>query len=104
MAYSLGMIITTVSMWLINASPLPMLAQNIIQMSKNPYSIYVGTWKVVFMTIVPVAFMVSLPTSTLLGDFNFWWIPASIVIASIFLIASNRFWKFALKKYTSASS
>ncbi len=104
MAYSLGMIISTVSMWFINAQPLPMLAQNIIQMSKNPYSVYTGTWKVVFLTLVPVAFMVSIPTSTLLGNFNFWWVPSSIIMASLFLFASHLFWNFALKKYSSASS
>lgn len=104
MAYSLGMMISTISMWFINAQPLPMLAQQFIFMSKNPYSIYTGAWKIVFLTLVPVAFMVSLPTSVLLGNFSFWWMPASIIVASLFLYASNKFWNFALKKYSSASS
>lgn len=103
-AYSIGMIISTLSMWLVNAQPLPMLAQQFIFMSKNPYSIYSGAWKVVFLTLLPVGFMVSMPTSILLGDFNFWWIPSSITVAAIFLYTSHRFWNFALKKYSSASS
>lgn len=104
MAYSLGMIISTVSMWFINADPLPMLAQEFILMSQNPYSIYVGVWKVVFLTLVPVAFMVSIPTSVLLGHLSLWWIPASVAVATIFLYVSHKFWNFALKKYSSASS
>jgi ABC-2 type transport system permease protein len=103
-AYSLGMIISTISMWFINAYPLPMLAQELIFMSQNPYSIYAGIWKVVFLTLVPVAFMVSIPTSILLGHFSFWWVPASVTVAGVFLYASHRFWNFALKKYSSASS
>lgn len=104
MAYSMGMIISTLSMWFINVHQLPMLAQQFIHMSKNPYSIYSGAWKVVFMTVIPVAFMVSLPTSTLLGDFSFWWVPASVLVATFFLYLSHKFWVFALRKYSSASS
>lgn len=104
MAYSMGMIISTLSMWFVNATPLPMLSEQLIFMSKNPYSIYTGGWKIVFLTIIPVAFMVSLPSSVLLGNFNWWWVPGALVVASIFLYASNIFWNFALKKYSSASS
>ena len=103
MAYSLGMMITTLSMWFIEDKPLTMLAEKVIMTCRNPYSVYTGWWKVVFLTVVPVAFMVSFPTSVLLGEFEFWWLPAAIVLAAVFLFISNRFWNFALKKYSGAS-
>ena len=104
MAYSVGMMITTISMWFINASPLAMLAQQFIQLSKNPYSVFTGAWKLVFITVLPIAFMVSFPSSILLGQLDVWWMPASIVLAITFLKLSSTFWNFALKKYSGASS
>lgn len=103
-AYSVGMVITTLSMWFINATPLPMLAQQFLFMAKNPHSVFSGAWKIIFMTVLPIAFMVSFPSSVLLGDLQLWWLPASLVLAVVFLKSSNLFWNFALKKYSSASS
>lgn len=104
MAYAIGMIVSTLSMWFINATPLPMLAQQFLFMAKNPSSVFTGAWKVFFMTALPIAFMVSFPASTLLGKLTNWWLPASLVLALIFLKLSNVFWLFALKRYSSASS
>lgn len=104
MAYSIGIIVTSLAFWFVNARPLPMLAQQILFMSKNPASVFTGVWRVIFMTILPIAFMVSFPSSVLLGDLQLWWLPASLVLAVVFLKSSNLFWNFALKKYSSASS
>ncbi len=104
MAYAIGMIVSTLSMWFVNATPLPMLAQQFLFMAKNPNSVFSGAWKVLFMTVLPIAFMVSFPASTLLGKLTLWWLPAAGILAIVFLKLSNMFWSFALKKYSSASS
>ncbi len=104
MAYSIGMIITTLLMWLVNASPLPMLAQQLLFMAQNPYSVFSGIWKILFLTLIPIAFMVSFPVQALLGDYHWWQGPIAILLAIIFLKLSNMFWNFALKHYASASS
>lgn len=104
MAYSIGMMISTLSMWLTNATPLPMLAQQVLFLAKNPYSVFFGAWKIIFLTVLPIAFMVSFPVQTLLGGYQWWWGPMAMVLAVIFLKLSNMFWNFALKYYSSASS
>ena len=104
MAYSSGMIIVTFSFWTINVTQLSNLAQQFLFMAKHPYGVFSGVWKVLFLTVVPIAFMVSFPTSTLMGDLEFWWIPSSVALAVVFLKLSNLFWNFALKKYSGASS
>ena len=91
-------------MWLVNASPLPMLAQQMLQMARNPYSVFFGAWKLIFLTVLPIAFMVSFPVQTLLGGYEWWWGPMAVILAVIFLKMSNVFWNFALKYYSSASS
>jgi ABC-2 type transport system permease protein len=54
--------------------------------------------------IIPVAFVTTFPASALLGrlDSTTAWI--GVLFAIVFFIASNRFWNFAIKHYSSASS
>lgn len=103
-AYSLGMMVTTLSFWFINATPLPNLAEEIFRLSGRPFSIFNGVWRIFFLLFVPVAFMVSFPAKTLMGDFVWWWVPVSIFLAIIFLWLSSVLWRFGLKRYSSASS
>ncbi len=103
-AYSLGMMTVTLAFWFINALSLPMLAQQFIFLSKHPGSIYERGWRLLFMTVIPVIFMVSVPTETLLGQWQLWWPPAALFLALIFLFASHKLWQLALKNYCSASS
>lgn len=103
-AYSIGMIISTLSFWLVNATPLPELAEQLLFMAGKPYSVFVGAWRFIFLLVLPIAFMTSFPAQTLMGDFTWWWVPAGILLATVFLKSSNLFWQFGLKHYQSASS
>lgn len=103
-AYSLGVIISSLSFWFINADPLPNLAEELIFMSNKPFSIFTGVWKIFFLTVIPLAFMTSFPAQSLMGEFEIWWILTAVVLAVLFLLAAKLFWNFALKHYSSASS
>lgn len=103
-AYSIGMIISTLTVWFVYTDPLPELAENILFMAQRPYSIFTGVWKIVFLVVFPLAFMVTFPAQTLMGDFQWWWIPTSVLLAVLFLGFSKAFWNFALRHYQSASS
>lgn len=71
-AYSLGMIITTLSFWLVNATPLANMAERIIFISERPYSIFSGVWKIVFLLFVPLAVMATFPAQILMNNFEWW--------------------------------
>lgn len=103
-AYSIGMIITTLSVWLINAVSLPTLAEQIIFLAKQPRSIFDRGWRVLFMTVLPTVFMVSVPTETLMGKLQIYWLIAAPALALSLLILSNLIWEQSLKSYCSASS
>lgn len=57
-----------------------------------------------FYFLVPVAFLTTVPTEAILGRIGGTWIIGSFVLASGLLFASIRFWRLALRYYTSASS
>lgn len=103
-AYSLGMIISTLSFWLLSADPLPEMAERIIVSAERPYSIFSGVWKIVFLFFIPLALMATFPAQVLMNDFRWWWLPTSVFLALIFLKASSLFWNLGLKHYQSASS
>lgn len=103
-AYSIGLMISTLSFFLVGADPLPNLAEEVLFMAGKPYSVYFGFWRVVFLAIIPLAFMVNFPVQVLLGEIELWWFPSAIFLAVGFLFISSKFWKFALKYYSSASS
>ena len=104
MAYSIGMIISTLSIWLVNSRALPELAQELLLIAGRPYDIFTGFWKVIFLLVLPIAFMVTFPAQTLMGNFKWWWIASAPLLALIFLKASSLFWNYALRHYQSASS
>jgi ABC-2 type transport system permease protein len=103
-AYSIGMIISTLTLWFVYTEPLPELAEEILFMASRPYSIFTGIWKIVFLVIFPLAFMVTFPAKALMGDTSWWWLPMAILLATLFLWLSNFFWKAGLRHYQSASS
>jgi len=103
-AYSLGMIITTFSVWLINAVSLPTFAEQIIFLAKHPRSIFGKAWRVLFMTVVPTIFMVSIPTETLIGNLQSYWLIVAPFLAFSLLFLSHIIWEQSLKSYCSASS
>lgn len=53
---------------------------------------------------MPIAFLTTVPAETLLGRGEAIWIVGSMFLAIALLYASNQFWRFALRFYTSASS
>jgi len=102
-AYSVGTIISCLSFWFLNAEPLPFLAQQFIFLAKQPYDIYHGVWRFIFLIIIPTGFMLSFPVKVLMGQFVWWWPILSSGLAVIFLILTNIIWSQGLKTYESAS-
>ncbi len=102
--YSLGMMISTLAFWLVNATPLANMAERLIFISERPYSIFTGVWKIVFLFFIPLAFMATFPAKVLLNNFEWWWLGLGVILAVLFLQASRLFWNFGLRHYQSASS
>lgn len=81
-----------------------MLYRDITQMGRFPVDIYREpvSWFITF--IVPVGIMMTFPAKSLMSQLSFGLILTSPAIAFIFIFLSYRFWKFSLKRYSSASS
>ena len=60
--------------------------------------------RIIFTLLLPIAFLTTVPSRVILGDYNIVLISHAFILATLFFSLSRLFWKFALKHYTSASS
>ncbi|MFZ3301854.1 MAG: ABC-2 family transporter protein [Microgenomates group bacterium] len=94
---SLGIITVTVD-------HLIMIFRDFSSMGRFPIDIYKQPLKGFLTFIVPVGMMFTVPSKALMGLVSPVGILLSLVFGVLFFISSLRFWQFALRKYTSASS
>jgi ABC-2 type transport system permease protein len=81
-----------------------MIYRDLVALGRFPIDIYREPLKGILTYLVPVAIMISLPAKALIGLTSFWGVVASLLIGILAMFMSIKFWHFALKYYTSASS
>ena len=81
-----------------------MIYRDITNLGKLPVDIYREPLKSVLTYLIPVGVIMTLPAKALMGLTTLWGNILAILIGVVFMFLSLRFWKYALKKYTSASS
>jgi len=103
--YSINVIVKSVVFWLVEGMAFYHLTDSLFRMSQYPSDIFFHKIvKGVTLTVIPLAFMATVPAKILARGFDFWLILGSFVVAGVFFITSRKFWLFALKHYSSASS
>jgi len=73
-------------------------------MGRIPIDVYKEPIRGVITFAVPVGIMMTFPVKALLGSLSLLTIILSFSIGLVFIISSLFFWRYALKRYSSASS
>lgn len=81
-----------------------LIYRDLTNLGRLPIDIYRQPLQGFLTYLVPVGMMITFPAKALMGLLSPWSALASLFFALIAIILSLRFWKFALKKYSSASS
>lgn len=103
--YSLTLFVRCASFWTTDDSSLWRIMDNITRMSQYPTDIFFHkTVRFFFSAVIPLAFMATIPAKILIHGPDWRLILASTLVAAIFFVGSRKFWHFALKNYSSASS
>ena len=102
--YSIFFLLTTSAFWLTQIFNLEDLFDSMLSVGKYPVYIFDKSFRFIFLFILPTAYVATFPVEMLRGQAGTERIFLGLALAVIFLIISNRFWLFALKYYTSASS
>lgn len=102
--YSLWLTMSSLAFWFVRIDNVTELFYAFYEAGRYPVTIYRGAVRALLTFIVPIAFVTTFPASALLGRLDSSTVWIGIIFAIVFLIASNRFWNFAIKHYSSASS
>ncbi|MDC3119272.1 ABC-2 family transporter protein, partial [Prochlorococcus sp. AH-716-K03] len=78
--------------------------RSFLYVGRFPLNSFSFSLRIFFSIFVPITFITAIPSEVFLGLAQSWEIFLELVVTGIFLVVSRRFWLFALKFYTSASS
>jgi ABC-2 type transport system permease protein len=102
--YSFLLALMTTGIWLVRVDNLWVLGESVMQIARYPLDIYRAGLRQVFTYIVPLGFVATIPARQLVSGLN----PAMVWLglgwAVAFFAGARVFWRFALTRYTSASS
>jgi ABC-2 type transport system permease protein len=104
MVYSIWLIMVSLAFWFVRIDNITELFYAFYEAGRYPVTIYRGVVRVLLTFIVPIAFITTFPASALLGRLDMTTASIGFAFALGLFIFSNRFWNFALRYYSSASS
>ncbi len=81
-----------------------MIYRDLVSLGRIPIDVYKEPLKGILTYIVPVAIMITLPAKVLMGLVSWQGVLVSLVIGITVFWLALKFWQFALRFYTSASS
>lgn len=102
--YFIYFFLITFSIWFIKLDNLRNLFSGFMDLARVPPSLYKGAVGFFFTFIVPLAFVSVVPAQAILGLLSPKTVLLEIGVVIFFCLISAKFWKFALRYYTSASS
>ena len=102
--YSLWFFISTTTIWFVKTWNATEVLRSFLYVGRFPLNSFSFSLRIFFSVFIPIAFITSIPSEVFLGLSQSWKIMLEIIVALVFLVTSRKFWLFALKFYSSASS
>ena len=102
--YSLWFFISTTTIWFVKTWNATEVLRSFLYVGRFPLNSFSFSLRIFFSVFIPIAFITTIPSEVFLGLSQSWKILLEIIVSLIFLITSRKFWMFALKFYSSASS
>ena len=102
--YALIVLLATINFWAVQKNGLGRFYESIVRIARYPTTIYDGFWKILFIYILPISVISQVPTEGLLGKLSWQYLGYVLIFSILLLMVAIRFWKFGLKRYSSASS
>jgi ABC-2 type transport system permease protein len=102
--YSLWFALAATSIWFVKIWNATEVLRSLLAAGQFPVSAYPPALRVVFSTILPVAFLTTVPAEAILGLASGGSLLAGLVLTGLSVVGSRALWRLALRHYTSASS
>ncbi len=104
--YSIMLNLAAVSFWIVRAQGLVYGYFNFLNIARYPDVIYPRLFRLIFSWVIPVVIVANIPARVLIKSLGQPFpLMLQMIAASLIIFWSSRlFWRFALKRYSSASS
>ncbi len=102
--YAIWALLHTLAFWLVRIENISQVFFGVFKVARFPISAFPAPMRVLFTVVIPITFMTTVPASAAAGILDWRLGLSAPIIAAIGLWLSHRFWQFALRHYTSASS
>ena len=102
--YSIWFFISTTTIWFVKTWNATEVLRSFLYIGRFPLTSFSFSLRIFFSVFIPIAFITTIPSEVFLGISQQWKILLEVMVATIFLVISRKFWLFALKFYSSASS
>ena len=102
--YSLWFFISTTTIWFVKTWNATEVLRSFLYIGRFPLNSFSFSLRIFFSVFIPIAFITTIPSEVFLGLAPLWKVVLEFIVAILFLFASRKFWLFALKFYSSASS
>lgn len=102
--YSLWFFISTTTIWFVKTWNATEVLRSFLYIGRFPLSSFSFSLRVFFSVVIPIAFITTIPSEVFLGLTQTWKILLEVFVSMIFIFTSRKFWLFALRYYSSASS
>ena len=107
-SYSFLLILTSGSVWMVRGQSLFEMWWLFSSLMRYPKEIYTGKWASpmgwFFTFIIPVLLIVNVPSEAMVKVLDPWLVTLMVIATVVLLLASRRFFRYALRLYRSASS
>lgn len=104
LGFAIHLFVAAVCILTTQIDPLVWIYRDLTNMARFPTDIYQKGIQYILTFTIPVVILITVPAKALLGLLSWQWVILSLVISGLFLWGSLRFWKYALTRYSSASS
>lgn len=102
--YAIWFLVSTLTIWFTRLSNVVEVMYSVTGMARLPREMFQQLADYIFVFLLPITLIIVTPVKTLFHQANTLEILALISVTCFFFYTSRKFWKFALRYYTSASS
>jgi ABC-2 type transport system permease protein len=102
--YSIWIIMATTSFWFVKVGNLTELFNSVWDTGRFPVTTFQGVLRILLTLVVPIAFITTFPAQAVLGQLDEATLLAAVVMGILMFGFSAWFWRYAISRYSSASS
>ena len=101
--YSIWVALMSLAFWLVSVENLSVLFDAVYEGARYPVSAYPGALRFVFVYLLPIAWITTIPASALTGRLEPQIAVGAAAVAAVALLLARLLWRAALRHYTGAS-